>query len=93
MFLAECLVDHAVFINLPTAASPRSRRARLRGARQECWGRDYDAAMASILDAVVADREFQEGLARRAMVLCFVVVGEEDERLDAFRRRLATLLY
>jgi len=25
--------------------------------------------------------------------LCFIIIGEEDERLDSFRRRLATLLY
>jgi putative thioredoxin len=74
-------------------ASPGEAAEKLLAARQEFLARDYDAAMASILDSVVADREFQEGLARRAMVLCFVVVGEEDERLDAFRRRLATLLY
>lgn len=66
---------------------------KLREARQEYLARDYDAAMASILDSVSADRDFEQGLARRAMLLCFVVVGEEDERLDTFRRRLATLLY
>jgi len=65
----------------------------LLAARQAFLARDYDAAMAAILESVAADRDFQQGLARRAMVLCFVVVGEEDERLDAFRRRLATLLY
>lgn len=66
---------------------------QLRKARLEFLARDYDAAMASILDSVSVDRDFQQGLARRAMLLCFVVVGEEDERLDTFRRRLATLLY
>ena len=28
-----------------------------------------------------------------AMLVCFAVVGEEDERLDDYRRRLATVLY
>lgn len=66
---------------------------KLVAARQEFLARDYDASMALILDSVSADRDFQQGLARRVMLLCFVVVGEEDERLDTFRRRLATLLY
>lgn len=62
-------------------------------ARQQFLARDYEPAMNSILESVEADRDFQQGLARRAMVLCFLIVGEEDERLDAYRRRLATLLY
>ena len=49
--------------------------------------------MAAILESVELDRDFQKGLARRAMLLCFIIIGEEDERLDSFRRRLATLLY
>ena len=67
--------------------------AELAVARERFLARDYDGAMEAILLSATADREFQQGLARRAMVLCFVVVGEEDERLDDYRRRLATLLY
>ena len=66
---------------------------KLQEARQQFLARDYEGAMNSILASVEADRDFLNGLARRAMVLCFLVVGEEDERLDSFRRRLATLLY
>ena len=67
--------------------------ATLAQARQQFLARDYESAMSSILSSVEVDRDYEEGLARRAMLLCFVVIGEEDERLDAFRRRLATLLY
>jgi putative thioredoxin len=66
---------------------------KLLQARQQFLAREYEPAMTSILESVEADRDYQQGLARRAMVLCFLVVGEDDERLDAFRRRLATLLY
>lgn len=91
-------VGQRIVAGLPWFASGLASAAdeaaeKLVAARQEFLARDYDAAMASILDSVSADRDFQQGLARRAMVLCFVVVGEEDERLDTFRRRLATLLY
>ena len=67
--------------------------ATLAQARQQFLARDYESAMSSILSSVEVDRDYEEGLARRAMLLCFVVIGEEDERLDTFRRRLATLLY
>jgi putative thioredoxin len=62
-------------------------------ARERFLQRDYDGAMELVLASATADRDFLGGLARKAMVLCFVVVGEEDERLDGYRRRLATLLY
>ena len=62
-------------------------------ARDAFLARDIDGAMALLLETVVADKGFREGLARRALLLCFVVIGEEDPRNDPFRRRLATLLY
>lgn len=62
-------------------------------ARRLFLARDYDAAMSAVLESATIDRDFGDGLARRAMLICFAVVGEEDERLDAYRRRLATLLY
>jgi len=62
-------------------------------ARERFLARDYEAAMSAVLESATEDREFRGGLARKAMLVCFVVVGEDDERLDAYRRRLATLLY
>ena len=49
--------------------------------------------MTEILASATADRSYGDGIARRAMLTCFAVVGEDDERLDDYRRRLATLLY
>ncbi|MCA8966246.1 MAG: tetratricopeptide repeat protein, partial [Planctomycetes bacterium] len=65
----------------------------LEAARHRFLARDYEGAMGEILASATVDRGFRDGLARRAMLTCFAVVGEEDERLDDFRRRLATLLY
>ena len=62
-------------------------------ARRRFLERDYEGAMSEILESATLDRDFQDGLARKAMLVCFAVVGEEDERLDGYRRRLATLLY
>ncbi len=74
------------------ATGPAAEQALLR-ARQQLLAADLDGAMASILESVAADKSFREGLARKAMLLCFAVIGEQDERLDDYRRRLATLLY
>ncbi|HEB52337.1 MAG TPA: tetratricopeptide repeat protein [bacterium] len=73
--------------------APEQAAASLVQARERFLQRDYDGAMEAILASVAADRDYRDGLARRAMLLCFLVVGEDDERLDAYRRRLATLLY
>lgn len=62
-------------------------------ARHRLLDGDRRGAMEAILESVAADRAFRGGLARKAMLLCFVLSGESDESLDAYRRRLATLLY
>jgi len=49
--------------------------------------------LAGLLEAVALDKAFRGGLARKALLACFVMVGEEHEMLDDYRRRLATLLY
>ncbi len=62
-------------------------------ARQRLLAADMEGAMAALLESVRADKSCRSGLARKAMLLCFVVVGEDQEVLDDYRRRLATLLY
>lgn len=65
----------------------------LAAARTRLRSGDVDGAMGELLASVAADRTCRGGLARKAMLLCFAVVGEQDERLDDYRRRLATMLY
>jgi thioredoxin-like negative regulator of GroEL len=62
-------------------------------ARVQFLDGGLEAAMDLILESVRADRTFAGGLARQAMLLCFVVFGEDREELDTYRRQLATLLY
>jgi putative thioredoxin len=75
---------------LPTAPGAEAPLAR---ARECLLAGDVEQAMESILEAVAADKSFRGGLPRRAMLLCFQLAGDDDERIDAYRRRLATLLY
>ena len=69
----------------PGAELQRSRDAVLAGRIEE--------AMELALQSIAADKEFRNGLGRRAMLLFFSLLGEENEACDQFRRRLATLLY
>ncbi|MBM3973042.1 MAG: tetratricopeptide repeat protein [Planctomycetes bacterium] len=66
---------------------------RLLGARAALAEGEVPAALDALLASVAADKGFRQGLARKAMLACFTLVGEDDEMLDDYRRRLATLLY
>ena len=77
----------------PLAAQGAPAEMALAAARRAFLTGDTVAAMDQILASVAADRALRGGLGRKAMLLCFAAVGEEDERLDDYRRRLATLLY
>lgn len=76
-------------------AAPGASQAELAlsQARERLLAGDLPGAMQLLLDSVAADKTARGGLARKAMLLCFVIHGEDDEQLDTIRRRLATLLY
>ena len=65
----------------------------LRRAREALRAKRLEAAMQEILESVRADRGYGEDLARRAMLVCFSLVGEDSDLTGSFRRQLATLLY
>ncbi|MBL8723883.1 MAG: tetratricopeptide repeat protein [Planctomycetes bacterium] len=75
----------------PAGALPAAQG--LAAARQQFLRRDLDGTFEQLLASVAADKTYQNSLARRAMLLCFAYLGEEDERVDEPRRRLARLLY
>jgi putative thioredoxin len=57
---------------------------------------DFDGAIEAWLGSLAADKGFAGGLARRHILLAFELIGLEPdaaERVAAFRRRLATLLF
>ena len=89
---AQRLCDVVAFFEAPLATGAGAAGLLAR-ARQSLLSGDVEAAMEGILEAVAADKAFGGGLPRKAMLLCFLLVGEDDERLDDYRRRLATLLY
>ncbi|MGB3965202.1 MAG: tetratricopeptide repeat protein, partial [Planctomycetota bacterium] len=74
------------------AAGPPAERLMVT-ARQRLLARDTAGAMQALLESVQSDKNCRGGLARKGMLLCFAIVGEAEEALDDYRRRLATLLY
>lgn len=89
---AQRLTDVVAFLDAPLA-DDKGAAGMMAAARRALLAGDLEAAMEGILEAVAADKAFGGGLPRKAMLLCFLLVGEDDERLDDYRRRLATLLY
>lgn len=78
----------------PVADVP-AEQALLAGAELLRVGRAREAVEA-LLDSIAADKDLMQGLARRAILLCLMMIGEEDDGADevsSLRRRLATLVY
>ena len=46
-----------------------------------------------LLSLMKRDRRFEDGLAQRALLQAFALLGDDDERVGAYRRRMAALLY
>ncbi len=54
---------------------------------------DYEAALERLLQVLRRDRAYRDGAAREAMVRIFTLVGPRSELADAYRRKLAGVLY
>jgi len=64
----------------------------LAAARAALVAHDLDRTFASLVDVVVADRSYRDGLARRAAVALFHFLGPDHELTRAYQRRLASVL-
>jgi putative thioredoxin len=54
---------------------------------------DYDGALAAMLRAAEADKDFARGPAKESMVAVFKIVGIRSELADSYRAKLQSLLY
>ena len=90
---SQRLLGGADWLEASLAQGGGEAERTLAAARQALVDGDIPGALAALLASVEADKGFRQGLARKAMLACFVFVGEDEEMLDDFRRRLATLLY
>ena len=90
---AQRLSDSLAFLEAALPSAGSGPGPMLQRARELLTAAQLEAAMEQILESVAADKAFGGGLARKGMLLCFQLLGEDDERCDDYRRRLATLLY
>jgi len=80
-------------LRLAAAADPADMDAQLAFANAAFAAGERDAAAATLLAMVTADREWNEGAARAKLLQMFEVIGLEDPWVAATRRRLSTILF
>jgi putative thioredoxin len=74
-------------------ADPADMDAQLAYANALYAGGDRDAAAATLLRMIAADREWNEGAARARLLQIFEAIGLEDPWVAATRRKLSTVLF
>jgi len=86
-------VDDLAGLAAEVAANPDDLDARYRLAGGQMASGDRDAAAATLLALIAADREWNEGAARQQLLKLFEVVGLEDPWVSAQRRKLSAILF
>jgi putative thioredoxin len=74
-------------------ADPADSEARYQLAARQIVGGEYDAALENLLALLTRDRGYGDGAAQRGLLAVFSVLGEDDPRVAACRRRMFTLLH
>ncbi|HEU4530530.1 MAG TPA: tetratricopeptide repeat protein, partial [Steroidobacteraceae bacterium] len=72
------------------ASSPRDQ---YRLAAYDLVHGEVVSGLEGLLALMQRHRKFEEGLAQRALLQAFALLGHEDERVATYRRRMAGLLY
>ena len=73
--------------------NPADSEARFQLASRQVVNADYDAALDNFLELLKRDRGFADGAAQRGLLTVFSLLGEDDARVGAYRRRMFTLLH
>lgn len=74
------------------AEAPDDLRLKLELAHAGAAARDYSVALEQFLAVLQADRNFDDGAARKGLLAVFDILGSADERVQLYRRRMASLL-
>ena len=74
-------------------ADPANMDAQLAYATAAFAAGERDAAAATLLAMIAADREWNEGAARAKLLQMFEAIGLEDPWVAATRRKLSTVLF
>ena len=74
------------------SGAPDDARLRYQLGLRAASERQYQEAMASLLEAMRLDRKFDDDAARRALLRVFSILGNADSDVQQYRRRMASLL-
>jgi putative thioredoxin len=66
---------------------------RFQLASKQVVAGDYDAALDNLMELLKHDRGFGDGAAQRGLLAVFSLLGEDDPRVGAYRRKMFTLLH
>lgn len=86
-------VDDLAGLAATVAANPDDLEARYTLAGGQMAAGDRDAAAATLLGIIAADKDWNEGAARQQLLKLFDVVGLEDPWVSAQRRKLSAILF
>lgn len=86
-------VDDRGALEARIAADPADMEARFELAGAQMAAGERDAAAETLLAMIAADREWNDGAARRKLLQLFEAVGLEDPWVSALRRRLSAILF
>uniref|UniRef100_UPI0035CB37C1 tetratricopeptide repeat protein n=1 Tax=uncultured Sphingomonas sp. TaxID=158754 RepID=UPI0035CB37C1 len=86
-------VDDLAGLAAEVAANPDDHDKSFALAGGQMAAGDRDAAAATLLGMIAADRSWNEGAARAQLLKIFEVVGLEDPWVSAQRRKLSAILF
>ncbi len=75
------------------AAQPNDLSLQLELAQAAAAQRDYSKALELFMSVMKTDREFRDGAGREGLLVLFDILGSSDERVQTYRRQMATLLH
>ena len=75
------------------AARPDDSAARHRLASARVLQGQYEPAQEAFMHILMHDRGFRDGAARKALLALFSLLGDDDERVAAWRRRMFNALH
>ncbi|MEJ2343805.1 MAG: thioredoxin [Gammaproteobacteria bacterium] len=75
------------------AEDPRNVEAHYQLGARKVLGGDYEAAMEQFLAVLQRDRGFGDDAGRKALLSVFNLLGEQDPRVGAYRRRMFNALH
>ncbi len=92
---SEAAVAHpdAAALRKALEADPKDHVARNALAAHHALAGDFPTALSEWLELMRRDRSFGDDIARKSLTMVFDLLGEKDELVSSYRRKMASLLH